>query len=187
MKKQSVPYRSDETIIRLYRTTHKATYFNQLYNRHLQQVIRQCAGFTNNRETAEDLAQEIFVKVHERLHKFEGKALFSTWLYQVTRNVCLDHLRKDRHRRQHENHEIPKEYLLEMFEEDPEDMTDSPLLHFLASLPLLEKNILMMKYGFEWPIEEIAIFMDMSEGAIKMRLKRAKEKLKQTKLLTIPS
>ncbi len=175
-------YQSDEQLIELYLRTQNENYFKCLYNRHLYQVSRQCKGFCKNSETARDLSQEVFVKVHHQLYQFQGKSRFSSWLFQVTRNVCLDYLRREKSRMKNVESEFPKEALLELFEEEIMEKEEAPLQRLLSTLPLLEKEILMMKYGFEWPIEEIATFMEMSEGAIKMRLKRAKEKLKHERI-----
>ena len=64
-----------------------------LYSRYYALVHRICFRYTKNRDEAEDLAQEVFLKVHGNYSSFEGHAQPSTWLYRVTVNHCLDHLR----------------------------------------------------------------------------------------------
>src|SRR4051812_42145414 len=64
-----------------------------LYERYFPLVHRICYRYTKNREEANDLAQEVFLKVHGNYRTFEGNSQPSTWLYRVATNHCLDHLR----------------------------------------------------------------------------------------------
>jgi len=62
-----------------------------LYRRHRPAVARWCLRVCGDREEAADLAQEVFLRVHQRLDTFRAESRFSTWLYTVTRNVCINH------------------------------------------------------------------------------------------------
>src|SRR5215813_2766535 len=66
---------------------------NELFRRHYAQVARWCFRFSGDRESAADLAQEIFAKVHRSLGSFQGHSKFSTWLYSIARNECLNAVR----------------------------------------------------------------------------------------------
>ncbi len=72
---------SIEDIIRLYQ--------DKVYN--------TCLGFLKNEEEAEDIAQEIFIKVYKNLDRFQGNSSLSTWIYRITVNQCLEELRKTKH------------------------------------------------------------------------------------------
>ena len=74
--------------------------FEMLVRRHLGAVYGHALRFFGERGTAEDAAQEVFVKVYRSLAEFDGRSEFSTWLFRVTRNVCLDIFRRDRRRAQ---------------------------------------------------------------------------------------
>jgi RNA polymerase sigma-70 factor (ECF subfamily) len=63
---------------------------NELFRRHYARVARWCFRFTGDRESAADLAQEIFAKVYRSLGSFRGQSKFSTWLYSVARNECVN-------------------------------------------------------------------------------------------------
>jgi len=67
--------------------------FHKLYEMYFPLVHRICYRYTKNREEADDLAQEVFLKVHDSYAGFEGNSQPSTWLYRVAVNHCLDHLR----------------------------------------------------------------------------------------------
>ncbi len=67
--------------------------FGNMYETHYALVHRVCYRYTKNPEEADDLAQEVFLKVHGNFSTFEGNSQPSTWLYRVATNHCLDHLR----------------------------------------------------------------------------------------------
>lgn len=68
--------------------------FERLVREHLDAVYGHALRFFGDSATAEDAAQEVFVKVFRSLGDFDGRAAFSTWLYRITRNVCLDMFRR---------------------------------------------------------------------------------------------
>jgi len=86
--------RSDEGLIlaaQLRPNTEEAeTAINELFRRYFSRVALWCLRFTGDRETADDLAQEIFLKVYRNLDSFRGNSKFSTWLFAVARNQCVD-------------------------------------------------------------------------------------------------
>ena len=63
---------------------------NELFRRHYARVARWCFRFTGDRESAADLAQDIFAKVYRSLGSFRGQSKFSTWLYSIARNECVN-------------------------------------------------------------------------------------------------
>ncbi len=70
--------------------------FESLVRHHLDAVFGHALRFFGDRQAAEDAAQEVFVKVYRSLDSFDGRSSFSTWLYRITRNVCLDTFRRGR-------------------------------------------------------------------------------------------
>ncbi|MDO8914944.1 MAG: RNA polymerase sigma factor [Coriobacteriia bacterium] len=68
--------------------------FERLMRAHLDAVYGHALRFFGDHATAEDAAQEVWVKVYRSMGDFDGRAAFSTWLYRVTRNVCLDMFRR---------------------------------------------------------------------------------------------
>ena len=64
--------------------------FDVLVERHRRQVYQVCYRFVNNHEDASDLAQDAFLRAYRALHTFKGNSAFSTWLYRVAINVCLN-------------------------------------------------------------------------------------------------
>lgn len=84
----------DEELIARYRSgrglPHNDVWLNELFNRYAGRIAAWCCRHTGDRELASDLAQEIMLRVFEKIDSFEGGARFSTWLYTVARNHCIN-------------------------------------------------------------------------------------------------
>src|ERR1700746_4093248 len=66
----------------------------ELFRRHQARIARWCCRFTRDRESAMDLAQEIFLRAYRNLDSYRGECRFSTWLYVIARNLCMTALQK---------------------------------------------------------------------------------------------
>jgi len=102
--------------------------FDQLIAKHKERVYNLAYQMTGDRDWAEDIAVDVFVEVHQSLQGFRGRASFTTWLYRVTVNICLEHIRRKKAKRQIE--ELPLEGLEVA---SAEDITGSFLDRELAS------------------------------------------------------
>ena len=87
----------DEELVSRYRSATDASdrdqYINELFRRNYTRVARWCLRFAADRETAADLAQEVFTKAYQNLSSFQGQSKFSTWLFVIARNHCLNAVR----------------------------------------------------------------------------------------------
>lgn len=173
---------SDEEVIKAYLSSQNVAYFDILYKRYSGKVFGKCLSILKSESSAEDAVQDIFMKVLLNLSKFSGNSKFSTWLYSITYNFCIDTIRRKKK---------DKSVLVEDFigEYDPgqDEVNDSFLLEtnikrlkkVLEELPANDKSILLMKYQDEMSIKEIGGIIDKSESAVKMKIKRAKQKFKK--------
>jgi RNA polymerase sigma-70 factor (ECF subfamily) len=87
---------SDEELIDRYRAVagpHQKEFLNQLFERHNTRVAAWCYRMTGDVDSATDLAQEVFLKAFQNLDSFRGQSKFTTWLYSITRNRCMDALK----------------------------------------------------------------------------------------------
>ena len=90
---------SDEELVAELQRAMDADRFGVLYDRYTAKVYQKCVGMTTDKELAHDLTHDIFLKAFVNLSKFDHRSKFGTWLYSITYNYCLDHLRKrQRHR-----------------------------------------------------------------------------------------
>ena len=153
--------------------------FAVLYDRHVAMVYNKCYGFASSKEEAQDLTHDVFIKLFIKLRTFKGTAKFSTWLYSFTYNFCVNYVTRNNYKKNEKNFEgeIP-----DSDEDDSDDasifsMKSDMLKKALELIEPSEKMILLMKYQDDFSIKEISESLEIGESAVKMRLKRSKEKL----------
>jgi RNA polymerase sigma-70 factor (ECF subfamily) len=136
---------------------------------------------------AEDAVQDIFMKVLLNLSKFKADSKFSTWLYSITYNFCIDKIRRRKKERSMVTDVEDMGNLNVPEEEDDRDIIETnvkQMKHILDTMKVKDKAILLMKYQDEMSIRDMTLVLEKSESAIKMSIKRAKEKFReQYKLL----
>ena len=168
---------SDEQLVSLFIDTQKNLYFEQLYDRYADKVYRKCMSFVKDEAKAEDFTHDIFMKLVLNIASYKASAKFSTWLYSITYNYCIDQLRVAK-----KYVEYSLDYDFDLAEDNDAELAEleeQRLRKALQKIVPEEKSILMMKYQDELSIKEIATTLDISESAVKMRLLRAKERLKK--------
>jgi len=157
--------------------------FNLIYKNYFHKVFFKCFSLTKDRNVAKELTQEIFIKVFIHLKEFKGISSFSTWLYSITYNHCIEYLRKNRHIYHIDcNADIELSDIVDEEDEIIENKTNEEkelekIYKILDMLNPEEKALILMKYQDNLPIKEIEKILKLSESAIKMRLKRIKAKI----------
>ncbi len=163
--------------------------FVHLVKAYEKQVYHLCLRMVGNPEDAADLAQEAFFKGWKGLKFYKFEASFSTWLYRLTTNVCIDFLRKQKRQ---------ATVSLTMEEEEDSQETELPDRQPLPEEQLLKKErqkqirqamegleeearlILTLRVVEDLSYEQIAQIMDLKIGTVKSRLARARERLKKS-------
>lgn len=177
---------TDEELVQLYLSTQRNSYFEALYTRYCDKVFRKCLSFTKNKERAEDFTHDIFIRVVTKLAGFREQAKFSTWLYSVTYNYCMDQLRSPRQKEVYSDD--PYQTFAEYTDGEDAEIAEMQAQRLNQALDYLspdERGLLMMKYQDEISIREIAEGQKLTESAVKMRLMRAKEKLRRRYVETL--
>ena len=170
---------SDRDIIDRYLETQDGSYFSIIYDRYSRLVYAKCLSMLKNEVAAEDAVQEIFIKVMLKLSSYTGDAKFSTWMYAITYNYCIDVIRKTQRKKTIDVEDIGVLEASMIHEPDDARILEvdiKRLKYVLERIPRKDKAILMMKYLEEFSIKEIAEIMEKSESAVKMQIFRAKEK-----------
>ena len=163
--------------------------FETLVLQYERKVFSVAYRFVGNKEDAEDLAQEAFIKVFKSLKSFRGEASFSTWLYHIVANVCRDALRKSSRRKEDsldcaittENGEIQREVMDLSLAPEPilEHKEQAAYLEQLISLLTPEyRAVIVMREIQGFSYEEIARLTGCSLGTVKSRLNRARRALR---------
>lgn len=171
---------SDEELIEKITQTNDTFLFGILYDRYAGVVYNKCIGFTASHETAQDLTQDIFVKLFVKLKSFKGESKFSTWLYAFTYNHCINFLQREVKGKKAEysvSDEVRDELADEVSDSEIFEMKAQQLKQAMDLISPEEKAMLLMKYQDDISIKEIAKAMELGESAVKMRLSRAKANL----------
>jgi len=171
---------SDNQVIDFYLETQSQEYFSILYNRYSTKVYSRCLSLLKNEATAADASQDIFMKIFLNLARFNQKSRFSTWVYSITYNYCIDHIR----RKKKEKTVLTDEE--QQIGDVQEEVSDKELFEIeldrikeiMEKIPSEDKVVLMMKYQEGRSIKEIGEIINKSESATKMKLKRAKHKVR---------
>ncbi len=189
MKKVAYKKLTDEEVIDRYLETQGSMYFTILYDRYITKIYSKSISLLKDEVKAQDAAQEIFIKIFNNLSKFNKKSKFSTWVYSITYNFCIDVIRKQKKKNKLFSSEEAegKEVLEEIDDKVLLEMELERLKLVLEELRVDDKAVLIMKYKEGLSIKEISQIFDKTESAIKMKIKRAKHKCQQLYLATYPT
>lgn len=170
--------KSDEEIVLLILNSGNQELFELLYLRYFKKVRDKCFSFLKDTKLSEEFANDILTKAYEKIPGFKGNSSFSSWLYSITYNYCIDYLRakkKLHYPEWNSNNEIPE--IIDESETDFEEASYENLLTIFELIHPEEKVLLLMKYQDNLPIKQIAKTLRISEDAVKMRLKRARSRV----------
>jgi RNA polymerase sigma-70 factor (ECF subfamily) len=170
--------KSDEEIVLLILNSGNQELFEILYLRYFKKVRDKCFSFLKDSNLSEEFANDILTKAYEKIKGFKGNSSFSSWLYSITYNYCIDYLRakkKLHYPEWNSNNEIPE--IIDESETDFEEASYENLLTIFELIHPEEKVLLLMKYQDNLPIKQIAKTLRISEDAVKMRLKRARSRV----------
>jgi RNA polymerase sigma-70 factor (ECF subfamily) len=166
--------------------------FGELVGRHRNAIVNLTYRYLGNRADAEDLAQDVFLKVYRARKRYRPEAKFTTWLYRVAVNACLNEVRNRKHRPTHgaapltsgdeEGGFIPA--LADAASESPADFTVRSELAALVreavdDLPERQRLALLLNKFHGLSYEELATSLDMTIPGIKSLLVRARENVRR--------
>ena len=172
---------SDEDLVKAIVKTNDTVLFEVLYDRYATVVYNKCYGFAKDADEAKDLTQDVFLKLFVKLASFKGKSKFSTWLYAFTYNHCVNYVTRDTAKKI-EKQSIDPKYIENVSDEEIDDrefltMRVDKLITSMELISPDEKMILLLKYQDFLSIKDIESVLGIGQSAVKMRIKRAKDKL----------
>jgi RNA polymerase sigma-70 factor (ECF subfamily) len=163
--------------------------FGEIVELYKDKVYQICFRMLGNRQEAEDLAQEAFVRAFVNIRSFNIEMKFSTWLYRIATNLCIDRLRKKK----------PDYYLdaevtgtegLNMYSQIASDMAmpeeeveslelQETIQMEIMKLPEKYRSVIILKYIEELSLKEISEILDLPVGTVKTRIHRGREALRK--------
>ena len=155
--------------------------FNILVDRYKDLVFSLALKMVKNREEAEEVAQDTFIKVFKSLSQFKGDSKFSTWIYKVTYNTCLDRLKKTKREQQvvsiddfNINQIKSIDNALDKMEEEEREKAIQDCINLLSSD---DAFLLTLFYFEEQSLEEISKVLGITPNNVKVKLFRSRKKL----------
>ena len=157
--------------------------WNQIVRTHWRKVFNLAYKFVGRHDEAEDLAQDVFLKIFKALHTFDRRAYFKTWLISISRNLCIDHYRSVRKERETMARDVDASMLT------PPSRDRSPLGELeqvdlrrrikeaLAELPPTLREAVVLRDLQEFSYQEIATQLRLPEGTVKSRINRGRLEL----------
>ena len=165
-------------------------YFRQIYEDHADMVFNLCLNYLQNKNDAEEVSQDVFVKVYQKLSKFQENSSIKTWIYRIAINQCLDFIKAKKRQKRFGfnisvfgNQDRQEIDLLSNFDHPGVQLEDKEALEILFShindLPAKQKSALILKSIEGLSQKEIAEVLKLSVKAVESLLSRAKSNLKK--------
>lgn len=199
-----------DTFIRIEGTPHRAEgkMMDELINKRIDEVLKGkqdafeeivtlfqhrlyhvCFRMLNNKQEAEDIAQEAFVRAYVNIHTFDQSRKFSTWLFRIATNLCIDRIRKKKPD-YYLDANVPGTDGLNMYsqiaatgdlpEEEVERMeTQERVQYEISRLSDRYRSVIILRYIEELPLQEISEILELPLGTVKTRVHRGRAALKK--------
>lgn len=171
------PADSDLNLIASFRSGNEAA-FDRLFMRHQEYVYNVCLGILSNPDDARDCTQETFLRVYRKVREFRAEAAFSTWLYRVTVNTCVGHLRK---RPKSAPASLEDENVREIPDSGPDvwanltrEVDEALVREVVAELPPDYRVVLVLRYFQNLSYDEMVGVLGYTMAQVKVKLHRAR-------------
>lgn len=154
--------------------------FNEIVKDYSERVYWHVRRFVNNHEDADDLVQEIFLKIWTALPSFRGEAQLFTWIWRIATNETLNWIRREKVRAALRFTTIDAE-MERRIDSDPffdGDAADRVLSKAVAKLPEKQRQVFILRYYDEMPYEQMSEVLGTSVGALKASYHIAQEKVR---------
>ena len=166
--------------------------FRILFKKYQTRIIGFCFLYCNDRDIAEELAQEVFMRVYKAVPKYRADAKFSTWIFHIATNVCLNELRKIRYRYSTESLDSSPDSderqltteIAESNRHDPHNILEDQernnlVLKAISSLPKKQRIAVLLRTYHRFSYREIGKQMSCSEASVKSLIHRGRQNLKK--------
>lgn len=174
----------DALLVREFQRSGSPAHFDALVEGHKGQVFRLILSIlgSGHQGEAEELTQEVFLKVYRKLGQFRGDSRFSSWLYRIAYNQAVSHRARARFRLPHVGEEVLQMAPSQRPEDDPltsavDAQTSAKVQECLAQLPDLYRSVLNLYYWMGMTVPEISRTLSAPEGTIKSYMHRGRARL----------
>lgn len=154
--------------------------FNILVNKYEIIVLRFIYNMIKDKEAAEDITQEVFITLYNKLYLYDKSHKFLNWLLQISKNKCIDYIRKYKRVYESNIEDIPNVISREMSPEQAVEFkeTKENIEAYLNSLNEVDREILIIRYSQNLTFVDIAEILEMTESNVKRRYYKSKQNFK---------
>ena len=169
--------------------------FRILFDQYKKKIVSFCFWYCNNSDIAEELAQEVFLRVYRAKNRYRPTAKFSTWVFQIASNVCLNELRKTRYRYYTQSLDCPQDSNVgRTTDEIADNKSNDPQSQFedkernehiqeaVFRLPERQRIALILRVYHGFSYQEIGLQLRCSESSVKSLIHRGRQNLKNVLL-----
>jgi len=158
--------------------------FEILYRKYEQPILRTALGILGNRQAAEEVLQDCFVRAHRHLHRLYGDPSVGPWLHRVAVNLCYSRLRRNYLSRLTVPLESLSNILFSTHGLSPEESSQhsemrTAIQKGIEALDMKHRSVVVLYYLQDFSLEEIAYVMECPVGTVKSRLHHARKELSQ--------
>lgn len=169
----------DQDLVRHFKADQNQAFFGEIYKRYYRNVFRICLAINKDPDTASDLAQDVMIKVMEKLPDLQHEYLLGWWIHSIARNETITYCKKHQKKHHLSVNDYPEVAAEEM---DVESLKDREALfedlgEAMDALNEESRNMLTLKYLHNTSIKELQQKYELSESAVKMRLARARDRV----------
>lgn len=159
-------------------TKTKEALFDELIRHYLKKVLRLVYLMVKDRSLAEDITQEVFLLAYKNLGKFRQESSMQTWVYRIAVNEAKKHLRSWSFRHLFFKSEVDIEVVEGAESAVLQNDLRTRFAHLVMKLPHNYRQLIVLHYYEELSVEEIAVILEMTTGAVYTKMHRARQKLK---------
>jgi len=154
--------------------------FNILVNKYELSILKFTYNMIRDKEAAEDITQEVFIIVYKKIYTYNREYKFSSWVFQIARNKCIDFMRKYKrvyeanidNEKDNSSKDISPEAMAELRE------TKREIQKFINTLEEVDREILVLRYSEEITFIEMAVILNINKATIKRRYYKIRERYK---------
>ncbi|MBF0432343.1 MAG: RNA polymerase sigma factor [Fibrobacteria bacterium] len=155
--------------------------FETIFSEHKDMVFRICMRYLKNPSDAEDITQNVFLKVHDKLTEFKHQSSLLTWIYRIAVNTCLDHLRMQKRRQELDMARFDSQVTQNITSRSDGCLLELSFNRILEEVNPKTREILVLSFAEGLSQEEVAGVMGVSRVAITKRLAKFREKFQSRK------
>jgi RNA polymerase sigma-70 factor, ECF subfamily len=160
--------------------------FNIIVNKYELSILRFVYNIVRDKEAAEDITQEVFITVYNKLYTFNKEYKFSNWLYQIAKNKCIDYVRKYKRVYEANVEEVGEMVSKEVSPEQSTEFKEVKKLveSFISTLNDTDKQIILLRYSSDsMTFTDIAEVLSLGESVVKKRYYKARERFREYRMV----